>query len=462
LFGLLGLLLYAVIFVLPRWFEERRPREDSLSDGATPPVSARAGAPLSAEQLEAQDHFQARAQQELARVTQLRRQLDARRAAQWGGDVWTRAVASMDEGDEHLAATNYAGADGAYAEAIRMFEAVEARAPGVFARALADGNAALAANDSAAAAAAFELALSLSPDASVAADGLERAGRLDEVAALLDKGKSAERDGDLDGARDRYARAARLDPMSRPAQEALARVTDRIDDAEFAGAMSDGLAALERGEYEAADEAFRRAAALRPAASQVADALLRVEQTAQLDRILEHGARARAFEEQERWSDALEQYDAVLAIDDTVRFAVEGHRRAAAHADLFRRLDHHIAHPDRLSTDAVYDEAELLLAEVSEAGVAGPQLTSRIVELQRLLDRAGTRMRVVLESDRMTEVTVYKVGRLGRFERHALELRPGTYTVVGSRQGYRDVRLRLVVEPSGAPAPLSVRCTEEI
>ena len=94
--------------------------------------------------------------------------------------------------------------------------------------------------------------------------------------------------------------------------------------------------------------------------------------------------------------------------------------------------------------------------------MAGPQLTSRIVELQRLLDRAGTRMRVVLESDRMTEVTVYKVGRLGRFERHALELRPGTYTVVGSRQGYRDVRLRLVVEPSGAPAPLSVRCTEEI
>ena len=82
-------------------------------------------------------------------------------------------------------------------------------------------------------------------------------------------------------------------------------------------------------EYEAADEAFRRAAALRPEASQVADALLRVEQTAQLDRILEHGARARAFEEQERWSDALEQYDAVLAIDDTVRFAVEGHRRAA-------------------------------------------------------------------------------------------------------------------------------------
>ena len=172
--------------------------------------------------------------------------------------------------------------------------------------------------------------------------------------------------------------------------------------------------------------------------------------------------RAHELEGQERWGDALAQYDAVLAIDDAVRFAQEGRRRAAAQTDLARRLDFHIANPDRLASDSVYDEAELLLAEASEAGVAGPRLAGRITDLELLLDSAGTRVRVVLESDQMTEVTVYKVGRLGRFKQHALDLWPGTYTVVGSRQGYRDVRLRLVVDPEGGSAPLEIRCTEEI
>jgi hypothetical protein len=69
---------------------------------------------------------------------------------------------------------------------------------------------------------------------------------------------------------------------------------------------------------------------------------------------------------------------------------------------------------------------------------------------------------VRLESDGQTEVTLFRVGRLGRFQQKALELRPGTYTVVGSRRGYRDVRLELEVRPGESPAPLVVRCSEAI
>ena len=57
---------------------------------------------------------------------------------------------------------------------------------------------------------------------------------------------------------------------------------------------------------------------------------------------------------------------------------------------------------------------------------------------------------------------VYKVGRLGTFTERALDLHPGTYTVVGTRRGYRDVRRQLVIEPGQKPAPLEVRCEEKI
>jgi len=67
-----------------------------------------------------------------------------------------------------------------------------------------------------------------------------------------------------------------------------------------------------------------------------------------------------------------------------------------------------------------------------------------------------------LVSDNLTEVTVYRVGRLGRFSQRVLNLRPGTYTVVGSRPGYRDVRRRLMVSPNQSSKPLEVRCEEAI
>ena len=71
-------------------------------------------------------------------------------------------------------------------------------------------------------------------------------------------------------------------------------------------------------------------------------------------------------------------------------------------------------------------------------------------------------LRVELVSDGLTEVVIYRVGRLGTFERRRLELRPGRYTVVGTRDGYRDVRLELAIVAGEEPEPLVVRCEEKI
>ncbi len=69
---------------------------------------------------------------------------------------------------------------------------------------------------------------------------------------------------------------------------------------------------------------------------------------------------------------------------------------------------------------------------------------------------------MALESDNITRVTVYRIGELGSFARHTLELVPGTYTVVGTRPGYRDVRRELAVRPGQVPEVLVIRCEERI
>ena len=55
-----------------------------------------------------------------------------------------------------------------------------------------------------------------------------------------------------------------------------------------------------------------------------------------------------------------------------------------------------------------------------------------------------------------------RVGALGAFRERKLTLRPGSYVVVGKRQGYRDTRKTLVVAPARATAPLDVRCDQTL
>ncbi len=69
---------------------------------------------------------------------------------------------------------------------------------------------------------------------------------------------------------------------------------------------------------------------------------------------------------------------------------------------------------------------------------------------------------MVVQSDNATEVVIYRVGRLGRFNRRELQLRPGRYTAIGSRPGYRDVRKVFEIPAGTEQATLRIRCEEII
>ena len=226
--------------------------------------------------------------------------------------------------------------------------------------------------------------------------------------------------------------------------------------------MSEAVAALNRRDFEVARAGFERARAIEPDAPGVADGLEAVKEGERVQAIAEHREKAMAFETQEAWRSAEQQYQAVLDMDDTIRFAQEGKARAAVRAELSETLEFHIGHPERLSEDKVLEEASAILDDASAVLNAGPKIEAQIARLTDLVAEFSTPVQVRLLSDGKTEVVVYKIGPIGKFATHALVLRPGTYTVVGRRQGYRDVRYRLVVHADTPPEPLDIRCQEEI
>ena len=245
-------------------------------------------------------------------------------------------------------------------------------------------------------------------------------------------------------------------PQSTPRQQLS--TTER----QYIEAMSEGLTALENRQWQASKSAFERASRLRPGTPEVADGLARAKAGQRLESVTNGLGRARELGQNEAWREAEKMYSVVLAIDPESAAALEGRRKADGRAALDERLEFYLANPGRLLTPEVFADATSALDEAVETVPSGPRLESQIARLETLLEQASTPVSVVLESDAMTDVLVFRVGRLGTFTRRELNLRPGAYTVVGSRDGYRDVRLRLVVTPGSPPSPLVVECTERL
>ena len=75
---------------------------------------------------------------------------------------------------------------------------------------------------------------------------------------------------------------------------------------------------------------------------------------------------------------------------------------------------------------------------------------------------ARTPVKISVESDDQTEVAVYKVGKLGRFTLKELNLRPGTYTFLGTRNGYKDILRKIEVKAGEKEMRVTMICREKI
>jgi tetratricopeptide (TPR) repeat protein len=388
--------------------------------------------------------------------------LESRAVQRWGGLRFARAQAVYAEGDEAYLARDYAAASQKYREAIEIVEPLLDEVDKVFESTYAEARAALEAADPVEALRLFDLAAAISPGHRGAQQGLARARNLETVLSLMDQGLAHEKDLALQAARQSFEQAVELDPAWEPAQLALDRVRGTIRQMEFDMRMTEGLTALADGDFLAARAAFRMAEKLKPGSPEPADGVLQVDQGIRLQEITSLEQKALQYEQAEEWSDATETYGRILELDSNLAFAQDGIVRTRQMEALFEMLDGFIEEPDSLSRQSKMQSATKLLLDITRMEEIGPRLADRRDELSRLLKRAATPLTVRLVSDNQTDVSIYKVGKLGSFDQHELNLRPGTYVAVGVRPGYRDVRLEFRVGPEIDMQPIVVRCEEPI
>jgi hypothetical protein len=455
-----GLLVAAAVFVFalfPRLMDKSQDRPAAAAP--VPAPSAPAGPQLSAEELAA---LKSQADALLAKLLSQQSQLDELHAESWGAEQYARYKELGNGGEDAFLANDFAKAVAQYTDATTVGAELLARSAEIVQRALAAAQAAFAAANAGVAIAQYDVVLGIEPENAAAKAGRARAERLPEVLALVERG-NAERDaGEPQKALATYREALAIDPRWEPASRALAAVSAGVRDSDFELAMSQGSKALAAEDYAEAKSLFQAALALRPQAREAQDGLSEAQEGAKLGKIALTEARALAFERRELWDQAIAQYKGALADDPTLLFARAGLERSESRAGLDAKLRNLIDNPTLLFGDTVLADARQLVVEARAVAEPGPVLKDQIDKLDRLVTLAATPIAVQLQSDQHTEVTVYRVGSLGAFAAKDLQLRPGTYTAIGSRNGFRDVRQTFTVVPGRTLPPISVICSEPI
>lgn len=398
----------------------------------------------------------------LADLLTLQERLTSLNVAAWAGEEWQRYEQLSDAGDNAFLAEDFATSAQSYSEAKALGEAIVARAATTVAESFAAAEAAVAAGDAKLAIEQYSVVLTIQPTHAQALAGRARAERLPEVLALVQRADVELARGELDAALASYREALAIDSQWPAASAGVAEVNRRVREGEFDRLMSAGFALLGDEDFTGAKREFTAALALRPSSREAADGLAQAEQSAKLEEIALVEVRALAFERRELWDQAIELYNGVLATDETLLFAQTGLDRAEARAGLDAKLKYLIDNPTLLFGDTVLADSRKLLEDAAAVPEPGPRLVQQVEQLGRLVDLAATPLSVQLESDQLTNVTLYRVGSLGVFASKQVDLRPGTYTVIGSRDGYRDVRQTFTVRPGRNLAPVRVVCVEPI
>lgn len=464
-----------VFFLLPRLVDEPAVQiagtPAGADDGASGSVAPRPPASPAQEQpagtaaspyadaVEAK--ARAEAQELLSELIDVRENLEDRGALDWAAEAMAAVSTEATTGDERYRERDFEAAITSYQTALDLALELEGSLPERFSAQLAALDAALEALEPDAAQTARNLAEQIEPGAPELVSRDTRLEALPQVMAALEEGRAAEDQGDLEGAVGALEAARDLDREHQYVAAELQRLSEALNEQRFNAAMSEGYAALDAAEFGRAQGRFEAASKLKPGSAEASAALLELSGARTAAELAKLRGEGEALAAAEDWDAAIKVYEQALAVDGSLRFAREGLELAGPRARIDTELKAIIDTPERLVDDAILSEARASLQRARAVATPGPRLAEQLSSVSAIIDIASTPLPVRLTSDQETAVTVYKVARLGAFDVRNLDLRPGTYTAVGTRRGYRDVRVEFTVAP-GSAGPFHIACTEAI
>lgn len=459
LFIVLSLLLLGVLFLLPGTVVITEPQAITANAEQPETVQTTPDSPWSDAQLAKQRR---EAQEVLSKILDIQEKLENKKVELWAQAGFQQAMDTAANGDVEYRQRSFTKAQENYRQSLHLFEALIAQVDGVYDQQMTQGQQAIDNSQPQQAITSYQLALYLKADSQEAQQGLKRAKAQDEVIALVQSGSQLMKRKDLSKAKQTFEQALSLDPASQPAKDQLIKVKLLIIDDNFTQSMSAGFKALNQQQFVQAIAAFKRATKIKPAAADAAESLVQAKNRYVQAQIAAHFEQATSHEQSEQWHSANKLYREILKLDKSVIKARVGDIRSGVRAKLDDDLIKTLEQPQRLASASVYREGQAYYRDGKSIKNPGPKLTGQLSQLSQLLTSVKVPVPVQLKSDNQTTVTLYKVGELGSFTAKNMDLKPGKYTLIGTRNGYRDIRREFTLMPNSQITTIVVQCEEKI
>jgi len=402
------------------------------------------------------------AQEILSKVMSKQKLLEAKEVKIWAKEEFLSAISVAETGDVHYRLQEFDQALQSYQLTFQKLQSIEDRIDDTFSQYYQAGKSALVENNQQQAIKNLNVALSIKPDDEQALIAMNRAEVLDNVITLVDEGTVLIAEQKLNAAKGSFLQAQKIDSRSELVKQQLHLVNQAILERDYSKAMSQGYVYLNKNKYTFALQAFNSAQKIKPTLSDPKTAIKETKNKQTQSIVSTKTRQAINNERAENWPEAIALYQQISVLDSTLMSARIGIIRTQSRNTLDVDLNNIINKPKRLTNEGVYVQATKTLQDAKQIKEPAPKLQNQIATISTLLEQLTVPVQLFIKSDNQTQISLNRFGELGNFTNKELQLKPGEYTFVGSRKGYRDVRHQITIMPNSPQHTIEISCIEKV
>jgi len=304
--------------------------------------------------------------------------------------------------------------------------------------------------------------LLLKPDKPEALKLAQRIDALPKTIALLKKAAIARTENNLEKEYAAVAEALKIAPDRQGLKQREATLKESIKESQFAPLVARGLANVKGEKLQAARANYKKANQLYPGRSELRilnESINRLAIALDLETAKTHGKAAIA---RDQWEKAQSIYAAAAKRHPDDKTILDGLQLSNKLVSLRRALSNYLRQPERLSSRNVAAGARQTLVQARIFAQNSKSLTQKATELDTLLATVNVKIPVTVTSDNQTYILVRGVGKVGLTQQRTIQLKAGTYTFEGLREGYKSKLVEVRIPIGSRSFGVKVICDERI
>ncbi len=380
----------------------------------------------------------------------------------WSPDELRQAKATYDKAVNAFAKSNYVDALADIELAQKQAESLVIRWGQAFTELFEQARDAFEQDDSRKAGLYLTQALKIKPNDNSALALQQRLSKLPNIEQLLEDARIARTENSLDREASAISQIIVLDPERTELVGRLAEIQESIKLSNYQQLISTGMAALSGSRLTEAQSALTQAKQLYPGGQEI--------------KVLEREIAAKsATRQRQTWREELKQlvdqdnWRQVLIIAEKAKRTFPTDKQFTDYATLAeeiisrtQRIERYLSQPDRLKDSGIHAIATSYAESTQNVAANSLGLTLKLEQFNAVLETFAEPVPVTVKSDGKTNVIVIGTGKVGTIQEKVIDLKAGTYVFEGSRAGYRNVRVKLTVDPFAKNQEVTVVCNERI